>query len=184
MVAFTSFLGAVYLLTARPYYTASALILIDNRRIGAVESSYAPNSASGDAASSLIDSQVEVIKAESMAARVIRQLNLVDDPEFKNAGASEGRISKLKRRAASFFGRSAPEPADTAEAKIHWAADLLRATARKAVRNILMSNSEIYGKCLGVVLNNVNVSQLRLYEGPGSRYHYYNEYAKSYYIGA
>ncbi len=125
MVAFTSLLGTAYLLTARPYYTASALILIDNRRIGAVESSYAPNSASGDAASSLIDSQVEVIKAESMAARVIRQLNLVDDPEFKNAGASEGRISKLKRLAASFFGRSAPGPADTAEAKIHWAADLL-----------------------------------------------------------
>ncbi len=125
MVALTSSLGAVYLLTARPCYTASALILIDNRRIGAVESSYAPNSASGEAASSLVDSQVEVIKAESIAARVVRQLNLVDDPGFKNAGAREGRFRKLKKLVASFFGSSAPEPANTAEANIHWAADLL-----------------------------------------------------------
>lgn len=57
-----------------------------------------------------------------------------------------------------------------------------RKTARKIVRNILANNTEIYNKSLGVVLNKVNVSELRLYAEPGSHYRHYAEYAQSYYF--
>jgi polysaccharide biosynthesis transport protein len=56
-----------------------------------------------------------------------------------------------------------------------------RRTARKVVRSILSNESEIYRKCLGVVLNKVNVSELKRFETYGSKYFYYNEYANSYY---
>jgi succinoglycan biosynthesis transport protein ExoP len=57
-----------------------------------------------------------------------------------------------------------------------------RRTARKMVRNILSNEGQIYQKCMGVVLNKVNISDIKLYENYGSRYFHYKDYAKSYYL--
>ncbi len=57
-----------------------------------------------------------------------------------------------------------------------------RKTGRKVVRNILMENEQILDKCLGVVLNKVNVNKLKLFEEHGSRYYYFRKYTKSYYM--
>jgi succinoglycan biosynthesis transport protein ExoP len=93
-------LGGAYLVTVKPQYTADAFILIDNRRIRAVESSYAddPSSSVADAAALLVDSQVEVIKSERIAARVIRTLNLLDDPQFKAVNSPQRSLIKSLRR--------------------------------------------------------------------------------------
>jgi succinoglycan biosynthesis transport protein ExoP len=57
-----------------------------------------------------------------------------------------------------------------------------RRTARKMVRNIFSNEGQIYQKCMGVVLNKVNISDIKLYENYGSRYFHYKDYAKSYYL--
>jgi len=59
--------GVVWLLLATPLYTADTLVLIDNRRIHAVQDSYDTQSQVPELAGSLIDSQVEIVKSEKLA---------------------------------------------------------------------------------------------------------------------
>ncbi len=120
-------LGFVYLMRIEPLYTADSLVLIDNRRIRAVESSYDVNNTSSDAAASLIDNQVEVIKAEKISARVVRSLGLLDEPEFQHIPvAREGAFLRLRRFLNAPFQASAPaspRAEDTSDAaRLHWAA--------------------------------------------------------------
>ena len=56
-----------------------------------------------------------------------------------------------------------------------------RRTARKIVRNMLQKNEGLSQKWLGIILNKVNMDELQLYEGSGSHYRHYHEYAKAYY---
>lgn len=76
-----------------PLYTASSLILIDPREqqvvdIEAVMSGLPPDSAA-------IDSEVEVLRSRTLAARVVAELELVDDPEFNGALVEPGLLASL-----------------------------------------------------------------------------------------
>jgi succinoglycan biosynthesis transport protein ExoP len=53
-------------------------------------------------------------------------------------------------------------------------------TPRVIVENILASDNVIYEKCVGVVFNKVNLKKVNLYEGYGSKDHYYSRYSKYY----
>ena len=53
-------LGVAYLVTAVPQYTATAVLLLDNRRLNVVDDVYARSSEGYDVAVSAVDSQVEV----------------------------------------------------------------------------------------------------------------------------
>ena len=130
-------LGGVYLVTVKPRYTADAFILIDNRRIRAIESSYSDDASAGmaDAASMLVDSQVEVIKSEKIARSVIARLSLLDDPQFKTIDSSNGGLIKsLRRFVLAAFGVQATEssdqlsqhPINNEEARLHAAAEAIR----------------------------------------------------------
>ena len=57
-----------------------------------------------------------------------------------------------------------------------------RLTARKVVRTIFSNDAVLHSKCVGVILNKVNIGDLKRYENYGSRYYYYKKYLKSYYI--
>ena len=57
-----------------------------------------------------------------------------------------------------------------------------RKTPRKIARNLLESNKDLKRKCLGVILNKVDVDRIELFEEKGSRYYYYEKYSKSYYL--
>jgi len=84
----------LYLVAAVPTFTANAQFIVDSK------------AASGDAASvsTIVESQIAILKSEGVARAVIRKLGLADDPEF--AGGVARRISRSTSR---LFGWSKPE---------------------------------------------------------------------------
>jgi succinoglycan biosynthesis transport protein ExoP len=78
-------LGAGYLLVMRSTYTATATLIIDTRKIQAIQ----PQSAVFSDVpidSPAVESQLELIKSDNIARTVIRDLNLASDPEFARYG--------------------------------------------------------------------------------------------------
>jgi succinoglycan biosynthesis transport protein ExoP len=75
--------GTLYLMTAKPLYTASANIIIDNRQVRAVHdvSTLAEWPILDNAE---VESQVEVLRSEKVGLAVVKHLNLSDDPAFVN----------------------------------------------------------------------------------------------------
>jgi polysaccharide biosynthesis transport protein len=74
--------GAVYLAIASPKFMAQAELLIDTRKTQLFPQQ---QSAGGEATavdSATVDSQIEVLKSEAIAASVVKQLHLTSDPEF------------------------------------------------------------------------------------------------------
>ncbi|MGL5733871.1 MAG: Wzz/FepE/Etk N-terminal domain-containing protein, partial [Beijerinckiaceae bacterium] len=90
-----------YILTTTPRYTATASIMIDTRKNQMFQTQQVPTDAPMD--SSAVDSQVEILKSESVALAVIRELKLLEDPEFSG---SDG--SSLVGTLFSIFGSGAP----------------------------------------------------------------------------
>lgn len=76
-----------------PLYTATTLVLLDPREqqvvdIEAVMSGLPPDSA-------VVDSEVEVLRSRRLAARVVDQLNLMEDDEFNSALQEPGLLASL-----------------------------------------------------------------------------------------
>jgi succinoglycan biosynthesis transport protein ExoP len=73
--------GAIYLAIAPPKFLAQAELLIDTRKAQLFQQQ---QSVIGDATvdSTAVDSQIEVLKSEAIAASVVKQLHLTSDPEF------------------------------------------------------------------------------------------------------
>lgn len=78
--------GVGYLLTARPLYTASTHILIEKNKVQSFENIYDLSGLGND--SSAVNSQVELLKSEKIGLSVIRDLKLLDHPEFAQASES------------------------------------------------------------------------------------------------
>lgn len=83
-------LGIIYLLTATPSYTASASMIIDTNKAQLFQQQSMVNDLPMDA--SAVESQVEVLKSESIALAVIKQLHLTEDPEFTSGGGFIGTL--------------------------------------------------------------------------------------------
>ena len=75
-----------------PRYTATAEVLVDPRESKVADVEAVLAGLSSDA--STIDSQIQVIRSRSLAARVIQQLALEDDPEFNASVKATGVISE------------------------------------------------------------------------------------------
>jgi len=86
-------LAVVYLLAATQTYTATALVLVDpdNQNILETGTSF-PTSAGRDNAR--VDSEVEILRSDAVALAVIKNENLMADPEF---GARLGFSQKIAR---------------------------------------------------------------------------------------
>lgn len=78
-------LGAVYLVTAAPMYTGRAAMIIDTRKVQVLQQQSVLSDIALDAAT--VESQVEIIKSESVALSVIKEMHLTEDPEFVGSGA-------------------------------------------------------------------------------------------------
>jgi polysaccharide biosynthesis transport protein len=78
-VAVGILLGAFYVLTAPPTYTAESRIVIDPRRVQLFEK--APFS-EGQIDQPALESEIELVKSEPVALSVINALRLAKDPEF------------------------------------------------------------------------------------------------------
>jgi len=105
-------LGALYFFTAPPTYTASAMMMIEPRK-GLLQQTLG-----GDppADAAWIESQLGVLKSLNVAAYVVKQLRLAEDPQFINSGNwliddSLNALDKLLTR----FGWETAEPKTEAE---------------------------------------------------------------------
>ena len=98
--------GALFLYKASPVYTASATMMIEPRKTPF------PDSLLGNGTQSegpWIDSQIGVLKSQPVAAYVVRQLRLADDPQFIRSDI--GPFDKFLAR----LGWGNPEPQTEAE---------------------------------------------------------------------
>lgn len=87
MVAIVSacvILALLYLFTAAPQFTSTATMVIDTRKVQLFQQ----QSILGDVAvdSATVETQVEILKSENISLAVIRDLRLIDDPEFTGSG--------------------------------------------------------------------------------------------------
>lgn len=85
-------LGLVYLFTTPPKYTAHAMLLIDSSKLRVLQQQQAPI---GDIPIDMaqVETQVEILKSENIGLAVVKDLKLVDDPEFVGSGG--GLLGKL-----------------------------------------------------------------------------------------
>ena len=96
-------LGALYVLTAPPTYTAEATILIDPRKVQLFPGS---TFAEGQADSPTLESQVELLKSERVGLAVVKKLGLSENPEF--IAAKSGFAGALAFASHLFALRSEP----------------------------------------------------------------------------
>lgn len=77
-------LALLYLFTAAPQFTSTASMVIDTRKVQLFQQ----QSVLGDVAvdSATVETQVEILKSENISLAVIRDLHLIDDPEFTGSG--------------------------------------------------------------------------------------------------
>ncbi|WOF72449.1 GumC family protein [Parvibaculaceae bacterium PLY_AMNH_Bact1] len=80
MIATITVLTLVVTLQLTPLYTATAKVLIETRENNVVDIEAVLSGLSSDSAT--VDSQVEIIKSQALALRVIETLDLGNDPEF------------------------------------------------------------------------------------------------------
>ncbi len=121
-------LGVGYIATAVPRYTATASLLLDNRRVRAVQDVYDVAPIGMDMLASAVDSQVEVLRSDSVVQTVIDRLQLLKDPEFAKPvpGLDSLIISEIwKLIGLSQSGADpSPPPVDTELARRRAAAEL------------------------------------------------------------
>ena len=71
-----------YLSVVPPSYMASTEILIDPRGLKAIQNDLTPRSENNESAIALLESQIRIVRSESVLRGVIGRLNLELDPEF------------------------------------------------------------------------------------------------------
>ena len=95
-------LGGVYVLKAAPKYTATATLLVDTRKIDLVQQPTVSDEASIQSSGGM-ETQVELLRSDEVALRVIKKLNLADDPRFIGSQHPSVLRSLLSRVAPSYF---------------------------------------------------------------------------------
>jgi polysaccharide biosynthesis transport protein len=74
--------GSLYVVRATPLYTASAQIIMDYRQARVVHDVSTLTDESAQTLTDVIESQVEVLRGESVGLAVVKDLNLSEDPAF------------------------------------------------------------------------------------------------------
>ena len=76
-------LGAAYLVVAEPKYSADTDLMIDIRRADLLSQQQTQDSQTLNA---VLESQVEILRSEGLARKVVARLDLVTDPAFTSNG--------------------------------------------------------------------------------------------------
>jgi polysaccharide biosynthesis transport protein len=107
-VALTTLLGVVYLNTTPPTFTASARMLMDTRKQEVLFQQQLMGRDLIDTA--MVDSQVEVLKSQTIAQAVVKNNHLTENPDFVGEGNSLwGTVT------AAIFGAPPPEVSSETE---------------------------------------------------------------------
>jgi succinoglycan biosynthesis transport protein ExoP len=95
--------GLLYLFTTPARYTAHAMLLIDSSKARALQQTQQP-AALGDIPidTAQVETQVEILKSESIGLSVIKDQRLTEDPEFVGTGG--GLFGAILRLTSNLFG--------------------------------------------------------------------------------
>ncbi|MCP3460082.1 polysaccharide biosynthesis tyrosine autokinase [Bradyrhizobium sp. CCGUVB23] len=99
-------LAGSYLVSATKRYTGTAVLMIDSRKMQGLQTQGAPGAGDNPIDSAMVDSQVEVLKSETIASAVIKDLHLLDSPEFMRA--DDGLLSSVTQLFSGFFPDEKP----------------------------------------------------------------------------
>jgi len=102
------FIALTYVLTAPKGYTSTAELIIDSHKTQMLQQQ-TPMGVDVPIDSSMVDSQVEILRSETIALAVIKDLHLVEDPEF--TGPTGGLIGTIRDSLGSLFS-STQQPSD------------------------------------------------------------------------
>jgi polysaccharide biosynthesis transport protein len=94
----------VYLILAKPMYTANARIMMDTRQTQVLDKDSGTNSALID--TGFVDSQVEVINSDDLILSIVRRLRLTEDPEFN--GSNPGLLTTVIGKVMAVFESREP----------------------------------------------------------------------------
>lgn len=89
--------SGIVVFSLTPIYSASALILVDPSRKNLLDPELQGSASSGDSAR--IDSEVEILRSDSVLLKVIESSNLVADPEFGPSMSRRNQIMAFLRLA-------------------------------------------------------------------------------------
>jgi succinoglycan biosynthesis transport protein ExoP len=135
-------LGVGYILTAVPQFSGTAVLLLDNRRVRAVQDVYDITPGSIDTLASAVDSQVEVLKSDSVVLTVVDKLQLLKNPAFTRPHSGLISLSALVPAFLKGGGSAAKEvddPPDEEVLRNHLANALRgRLQARRVPRTLVM----------------------------------------------
>lgn len=97
-------LVVLYLVTARPMYTATARILMDTRQAQVLDKDSGVNNALID--TGFVDSQVEILASDDLILSIVRRLKLTEDSEYN--GSDPGMIGVVLGKVMSLFSTNEP----------------------------------------------------------------------------
>lgn len=101
-------LGVVYVINAPTNYTAQATLIIDTHKVNILPQQSVIGDLPVDSAT--VESQVEILRSENIALRVIKDLRLADDPEFGGSGG--GLIGNMASVVVDWIGGAQPSEYD------------------------------------------------------------------------
>ncbi|MBP0110356.1 polysaccharide biosynthesis tyrosine autokinase [Bradyrhizobium vignae] len=105
MVAIVSacvILALLYLFTAAPLFTSTASMVIDTRKVQLFQQQSVLGDIGVDSAS--VETQIEILKSENISLAVIRDLHLIEDPEFTGSGG--GLVGAMLGSVTGLFSSS------------------------------------------------------------------------------
>ncbi len=100
-------LGAIYVLKSPPKYTATVTLLADTRKIELVQQPTVYDEASIQSVGAM-ETQVELLRSDEVALRVIKKLNLSEDPRFVGSHRQNVLRSLLGSIAPGYFAELPP----------------------------------------------------------------------------
>jgi exopolysaccharide transport family protein len=112
IIAFTTAIGGVSLMTTPAVYSAHAKLLIDSGKVRAMQQQVAPYNAYVPFDFAEIMTQVEVLKSDGLALAVIKHLHLTENPAFVGR-TEQGGLQALFGPLTGLFGATTVEPPDT-----------------------------------------------------------------------
>ena len=98
-------LGGIFVFQARPKYTATATLLADTLKMDLIQQPTVFDEASIQSLGAM-ETQVEMLRSEEVALRVISKLNLLEDPRYIGGESRSVLRSLLYRLAPRYFPES------------------------------------------------------------------------------
>lgn len=101
MMLATFLLVAVYTVQATPVFSSGASIIIDVREKNVFDMSSVLSGLPAD--STIVDTEVEIIRSRSLAEKVVDKLDLMDNPEFNPTLQEPGMMDNVKASIREFL---------------------------------------------------------------------------------